>query len=236
MRNKLKLERVVVFGIVGLAAIAAVTFILTLLLPIDVLKNWTIRTDKDEYSIGDTVTVVSTFDKVMSVNGKATRYIECNNKGSWLRYSIAEANANRPQGVGTSQITIVIPDTVPNQDTKCRLYFESEYIVYSYRHFKEEAYSNEFHLKLSDKATTPVEPVSVVEESKDSILCSVLPGVEPQQLPRVENVPQPKPVIPVQPMPQPRKQNVTPPVEKEPVQPSILQQLLESIVNLIRIK
>jgi hypothetical protein len=236
MKDRLKLEKIVAFGVIGIIGVTAVIFILTLILPIDVLRNWSLKTDKDTYSVGDTVTVKSNFDKVMSVTGKSTRYMECKAKEQWVRYSIAEAIADKPVGPGKSEISVVIPDAIPNQDATCRFYFQSDYVIYSYRPFSEEAYSNEFHLSKSDKIVDTTEKqVNITGEKSDSSVYFSVPNTTLQPAPKIHtndqppssSTPQkkPEPLAPVKP--------VTPPPQPKPTQPSIVQQLLENVFDIL---
>lgn len=240
MRNKKKTEKIFVYGSLGVVSFAALLFILTLFLPVDVLKNWHITTEKQEYQIGSSVKTISTFEKVMSVNGKSKRYVECKINNTWSRFPVQESSADRPLGKSSSESFTPIPDSLPNQDMTCRIYFQVEYLVYKYRPFIEEGYSNEFQLTkkeglTKEKSQDIAAPVAQ-QDSDSRILCSVLPDATPVAPPPVANTPNapPQSQPPVKEEQRP-PENSKPPVP-EPPPPSILQQILESLFNFIRMR
>lgn len=156
--KNINFEHVSVFSVIGLIALATLLFAYTIFAPVDVLKNWTITTDKTMYSVGDTIVSTSRYNKVMSVNGQSKRYIECLNQiGSWVRYPVLEQTADRKQGQGQTSTSTHISGVVPNVDTTCRIYTQVEYTIYMYRPFREENVSNEFKLvKKEGVSVTPM--------------------------------------------------------------------------------
>jgi len=233
MSEKFNKEHLVVYVFLGIIALSALAFTYTVFSPVDVLRNWYITTDKNEYSVGDTIKTTSKYDKVMSVSGKSKRYIECLNKnGSWQSYPISESSANAVVGTGEVTNLTIIPEEIPNTDTKCRVYFQVEYIIYMYRPFIEDGYSNEFHLKPKDGITKDDSITSGGDIAmKDDIIYSAMPEskIHIKEPPTVNNTP-----ISTPKQEEPPKTEPLPAQEPTP-QPSVIQQILESLFNLIRI-
>ena len=139
--------------IVPLIAVGAgLVLLLTLLVSylsvnhVEVLDNWSIRTDKVEYREGDDVKVTSTFDKLYSLEGITTRTLVCVSTGREQSYAPVTITSNAPAGKGITRMTearipLGVIDGLPKQ---CYYTFKSVYNLYG---FQSENRSNLFTVK-----------------------------------------------------------------------------------------
>lgn len=114
---------------------------------VDVLEDWRLELPQQEVHAGDTLVVQSIYKKTLDVSGKATRYIECQNpSGVYIRYPISEAVANRASGSTGTGVVMVVPLTIPDVPTTCRVNITIDYEVLLWRHVIESVNSSEFKL------------------------------------------------------------------------------------------
>lgn len=126
--------------------IASFTFAFALLHPVDVLKDWKLTSQYQSYFPGTEATFSSSVTKVMSVTGHSTRYIICTAKNIETRYQINDGKADRPLGSRTSNLTIVIPDSITSLPQTCHLNLHVDYSIYGFRSFVETVDSNNFQV------------------------------------------------------------------------------------------
>lgn len=101
--------------------------------PIDVLKDdsWNLTVQGSSHSPGDTINVSSTYNKVRSAEGVATRYLDCQNEeGAFVRYPVNQAEANRARGMAGTGVVVVIPETIPTP-TNCKIAIKVEYRIFN---------------------------------------------------------------------------------------------------------
>lgn len=132
-----------------IASIAVVIFALImvyiLVVPTEVLKDWTITVPEGDHYVGDTMPVVYHYTKVMNVSGTAKRYIECRTIGAtYTRYPLSEAEANHTAGTRTGTGLFVTIPNIPQVPTKCHITISVVYTVYSFKKQNESAQSKDF--------------------------------------------------------------------------------------------
>jgi hypothetical protein len=115
--------------------------------PLNVLNDWQIIVDGSVHHPGETVSVVSQYKKLKNVSGLASRYLECKNfNGSYTRYPVSTAKANRSAGTTATGVFIKIPTNIPGLPTKCRVSISIDYKVYTFRTATEANSSKDFSL------------------------------------------------------------------------------------------
>lgn len=147
--NRLKQVSKVQLVSYSLFALSAVTlfFAVYMNMSVDVLKDWKLIMNQDSAYVGDTVVIESVYHKTMNVTGVSTRYMECKNSdGILIRYAVSEAKANRASGQTGTGIMIVVPSTIPDLPTKCRINIIIDYEIYKFRHVIESQQTKEFTL------------------------------------------------------------------------------------------
>ena len=162
--SKTQITSYILFMVSGLILLATIY----MNIKVDVLKDWRLVLPQQEIRIGDTIVVQSLYTKTMNVTGESIRYIECKtSNGVYIRYPVSEAKANRAAGTSGTGVPIVVPETIPNVPTRCRINITIDYEIYLLRHVVESANSDEFEL-LPKKTTSEDEsqktsqsPVSV---------------------------------------------------------------------------
>lgn len=141
---------------------------------IDVLDNWRLVLPKQEIHAGETIVVQSLYEKKLSVTGKATRYVECENRpGVFVRYPVSEAIANRGAGKTGTGIEILIPDNIPSLPATCKITIVIDYEIAFWRHVIEQNSSATFTL-LPEREKSQTEDVSQ-ETSQTEDLMAVQP-------------------------------------------------------------
>lgn len=127
--------------------VGSLVFAYVLLVPIDVVRNWKLTSDKGVYHAGETIEVEASYDKLMDVNGVSYYYLECQNpNGSLIRYPIQETEGNRPRGVGRIAIPLRIPEQISGLPATCHITISVDYTVYSFRKVTENNNSNDFEV------------------------------------------------------------------------------------------
>lgn len=153
--------------------------------PVDVLKNWTLEVNRDKpYRPGDTISVQSTFTKLVAAKGESERSIQCvkterieealTNYPNKFYNPPAElwggrVNSNEGNGTkgkvtnGKTTIDVGIPFAVGQLPNVCRIAIVAVYNVNKYNTaFPETAYSNIFLIEprpgivTADSTTTYV--------------------------------------------------------------------------------
>lgn len=192
--NKMKLVNWSLYALALSIAVGSIIIGIALLYPIDVLKDWEVKLDKDTYKAGETTVVQSTYRKTGNFTGTARRYIECQNStGIFLRYPLNEAVADKAQSktaVGTG-IPITMPSDIPNLPTTCIVNIVIDYKINSLRTVVESQNSETFTLEPNVQASVPtpavpveipeIAPVSRVSEPKTPVPQQV-PEVRPQTI------------------------------------------------------
>lgn len=158
----------------GSIVVAALVFTFISLIPIDVLNNWNLTTDKPEYEVGSTLIVTTKFDKLRNVTGTSKRYIECKTRnGSTNRIAIGEKEADRtPQKRASNEIYLGIPRDTIEPPTTCFVEIVVTYNIYSFRNHTETARTPEFKVieqpekqSTLPEVTTPDNDNEVVENA-----------------------------------------------------------------------
>lgn len=142
--NKTQVVSYILFVLSGI--ILSGTLLLNL--NVDVLKDWRLVLPNQAIHAGDTIVVQSLYTKTMNVTGKSTRYVECTTDGNgiYIRYPISEAVANRATGTSGTGIVMLMPKTIPNLPTTCRINVTIEYDIMLFRKVVESANSDTFTL------------------------------------------------------------------------------------------
>jgi hypothetical protein len=232
MKKPFNVKHALVLVAVGFIMLSSVVFVYTALIPVDVLKNWTLSTDNKTYTEGDVIILTSVSEKLMSVNGTARRYIECKAQttgSSWYRTPVNEVDVDRQPGKTSTASRVQIPNNIQGLPNTCRLYITVEYRIYYYRSFTEFATTNEFQVLplASGQTHQPQEPVSsTVSPDSDGQVNNYGPSVTVTEGPKVASpqtdVDEPRPINPT----------YTPPNNQE--QPGLVQQLVESVTGLVK--
>lgn len=124
--------------------------------PVDVLQNWVLEMPGKSFTAGQSINVVSQYDKVREVEGVSHRYVSCDDRrGINVRYEINSARADRTSGLnkGTG-VPITFPLIVPDLPAQCRF---SISICYDINILKQHCEFNEtgfFTLNPESKADT----------------------------------------------------------------------------------
>jgi hypothetical protein len=153
---------------------------------IDVVTDWKLSLPEKKIHVGDTVVVASTYKKLRDVTGEASRFLDCNTKqGVSIRYPVNKASASRGASdhrqTGTG-IVLVIPNTIPDLPTKCRIAVSIDYPVLPWRHVIENNETKDFTLYPAVKSS--VKPVS-----GGSQRTSQTQGLNPSSVSSTKNTP-----------------------------------------------
>lgn len=130
--------------------LAASAFVFVLIVPVDVLRNWAIKSDKDAYNIGETAYMQVGYEKIRRAKSTSFYYVECKRStGGYSRYAVTQVKSDNPPGKRTITLPVVIPETVRSTalPATCRFTISSTYSVFSFRDHHEEQHSNEFTVK-----------------------------------------------------------------------------------------
>lgn len=120
-------------------------YVLILLAPIHVLKNWSIHTTASSYQRGGTLTLNSRSDKIRKAKGDAHRTVECDYKSDSIRAYVLETTpARRQPGQASTDVQFVLPTNIADTPVTCRLVISVTYTVYRFRIITENAVSNDF--------------------------------------------------------------------------------------------
>jgi hypothetical protein len=170
--HKPRLINIISYVLFGVSALI-LAGVISLTMNVDVLRDWKITLPPGDIHVGDTVVLQSTYTKLRSITGTATRYLDCiNGGGTNVRYPINEARADRAPGSRTGTgVILKIPTVVPNLPAKCRISIVVAYKVYPWRTVTEFQSSREFTLLPS---VTPVGESSSATQTSQSL--SVVPG------------------------------------------------------------
>lgn len=121
--------------------------------PIHVLKDFHIKTDKTAYGVGEKVKITSQATKTRRAGGIAHRTIECDNgKNRVVGYTINDSEAKNPPGKSGKPFYIVVPNQITPLPAHCRVVLAVQYRIFtvgklSLRTVTENAVSNDFVVK-----------------------------------------------------------------------------------------
>lgn len=121
--------------------------------PIQVLRNFTITTDKKVYKVGQTMQVTSKAIKLRKAGGDVHRTIECDSSGNRIiGYTINTQEAISKPGKSSKPYNIVIPTSIANLPVTCRLVVSVNYHIFtigrvSLRNITEYTVSNDFMVR-----------------------------------------------------------------------------------------
>lgn len=201
--KKFRIANAIAYIAAGSVVLAALTFMYILLAPVDVLQNWSLKTDKNEYRTGETLIVTSKFDKVRDVSGTAKRYIECKTRnGSTNRIAIGEKEANRRSQVnGSNQIYLGVPSDIIDTPTTCVIDIVVEYRIYRFRDHTEHTKTPEFKVTKAEQAqeenvVTQDNDNQVVENSPVKGKSNARSAPLPETITDTPSVTEPSPVVP----------------------------------------
>lgn len=165
---------IVAIGIFGLLVVLSIEENRLRHEPVDVLENWSLKVDGSRpYKPGETVTVDSKFDKILSITGNSNRFVQCLRpqyfptveaelalnpnydipSKYWDGYVLSNTiKANQPKtNDGGTQFVIGIPLSIVNLPNYCRVYVSITYNVNKYHPaFQENNYSNIFRVEPRD--------------------------------------------------------------------------------------
>lgn len=129
----------------GFLILLTITVVLIFAVPINVLRDWHIKTDKATYAPTDTIHVQSSSTKLRKASGDVNRTIECDSgRDSVVAYNLNVSEGSRKPGFSFSTYNLEIPDTVANLPATCRVVVSVKYQVLFIRHVVEYAVSNNF--------------------------------------------------------------------------------------------
>lgn len=149
MLNKIRGISAVKWMTISLAflSIASLLASVYMTFSIDVITDWKLTMPDKKIHAGDTIVVESDYIKTRDVTGKATRDIDCQNKeGSYIRYHMNEAIANRAARSGGTGLEVKIPTNIPNLPTTCKIAVTIDYPVLPWRTVTEANETDEFTL------------------------------------------------------------------------------------------
>lgn len=129
-----------------IALVLTVALVALSINPVSPLKNWTIRTDKTEYTEGDAVKIVSTYDKDFSIDGKSLRTLTCIIGPRTQEYAPVNQDTNKFVGKNLRvESTAIIPrDVIDSLPKECYYKFDNKYNIYG---FESSGRSNTFTVK-----------------------------------------------------------------------------------------
>lgn len=206
--------------------LSAVIFAYAMFSPVDVLQNWTTKTQEPSYKTGDTVSIISHFEKVRDVDGVASRFLECRNKqGSYTQYPLTQTQASRASGRGNTIITVKLPLAVSELPTSCRVAIVVQYKIYSFRTHLERSSTNSFTLESSKILPSTDKSPPLDTNVTQLPQASIYPTTQP---------PQPT-VAALSPAVQSDAEDIEHPEEKnEPTEtPNLIHRLLDNLFNVI---
>lgn len=132
----------------GAIVFASLAFAYVLLVPLDVLNNWTLKVEDKVYHSGDEIVLNVTYTKERDVTGKSYYYLECKRpNGANVRFPMSQSEGNRPKGSGNTDLTLRIPSDIPDLPTSCRIAVSIDYNIYTFRKFTENNISNDFRVE-----------------------------------------------------------------------------------------
>ena len=126
---------------------------------IKVLAAWRIILPTGDIHVGDTIVLKSEYTKLRDVQGRATRYIDCQNRaGVMISYSINEAPADHAVGNGGTGVVLYVPSSIPDLPTYCQFRILLDYPVLPFRHVYQSNHTASFRLlpKVSAAVAAPV--------------------------------------------------------------------------------
>lgn len=125
--------------------------------PVDVLRNWNMSVggENKTFAVAQTVYFESESEKLMSVEGRADRYLVCDAKGNYIEreVAIAPVDLKRPAGVNTlRKNSFQMPEIDAFKDEQgnstlprvCKLHINACYTVYGFRTHCEQAETEKF--------------------------------------------------------------------------------------------
>ncbi len=127
------------------ALLAATSLIiLLLLLPVSVVTDWKLTTDKGSYSVGDQIMLTSEYNKHYNLKANSNRSLNCDAPNGSVTYPILFSYAGKGIGKHTTISKIVIPEIDNRQPVKCRVNIDLIYVVAGVKPVKQSNISNDF--------------------------------------------------------------------------------------------
>lgn len=120
-----KLEIYISRTLLGLAALA----FLLILIPLNILNNWKLTTDRGTYRINEKVSLVSVYDKKYDVKGASNRYLECETKTGKVKYPIFYSFSGQGSGHQEIESTVTIPEIEQKLPVKCHIRIDLLYVL-----------------------------------------------------------------------------------------------------------
>lgn len=127
----------------GLLAFVSL-IVLLLLLPVQVVSDWHLTTDKNSYLIGNKITLTSEYNKHFDIKGQSSRALECETKTGLASYPIFYAFSGTGVGHQMAQSTITIPTIEQTLPVKCHIRIDLLYTVAGIKPVPQHATSNDF--------------------------------------------------------------------------------------------
>lgn len=120
--------------------------------PIQVLRNFTLQTDKNSYAPGQTMRISSKAIKLRKAGGDVHRTIECDSANKVVGYTINTQTATSKPGKSSKPYNIIVPSQIVNLPAKCRLVVSVSYHIFtieriSLRTINQYTVSNDFIVK-----------------------------------------------------------------------------------------
>ena len=151
MTEFIKEKTLMISVIVG----SVIMFLITLFIlfatirSVDVLKDWSLNTNKPSYVEGETIEVNSRVNKLIDVKGESRRFIYCTYDNRETGYEVSVKGVNSSVGKNSSIIITAAPMGVRPLPQSCYLLVQIRYSLpmsYGFRVHTEENRSNTFNI------------------------------------------------------------------------------------------
>lgn len=142
-----KYEKLVANIVGGLLVVGVLTLCLLVVSPVDILKNWNIKTTAETYKVNGTIQVVSNSIKLRKATASVRRTIECDSGADGtIGYNLNLSQGKRAPGTHSSVYELKIPSNITDLPATCRVVIIANYKIYGFRHIIENTVSNNFRV------------------------------------------------------------------------------------------